>query len=340
MKKLSVFLFIMLLTGLLAVSGQQGDKIQWISFQEALEKNKKAPRKIMMDVYTDWCGWCKHMDKTTFTDPNIIAYINANYYAVKFDAEGNDSVFYKGKVFKNTGVSSRPGRKPTHPLAVEVLQGQMSYPNIVYFDDSSNVITAAPGYRSAKDIQPFLIYFNENLHKYINLQGFIGDFNSTLADSTKSGHEAVKWLSMSEAIRRQATEKKKIMINLQTDWCITCKIMDNVAFNNPKLAEYINNNTLPVRFNATTQDTIHFNNFTFINENKGHPFHQFAVSVLNGKMKFPTMVFVGDKGDLITSVPGYMIDESIEPIVKYFVSDKFKTLKWEDYQKTFVSDLK
>jgi len=317
-----------------------GEKITWISFQEALEKNKKEPRKMIMDVYTDWCGWCKHMDKTTFTDPNVIAYINANYYAVKFDAEGPDSIFYKGKAYKNDGVSPRPGRKPTHPLAIELLQGQMSYPNIVYFDDSSNVITSVAGYRGAKDLQPFLIYFAENLYKYVNLQDFITDFNKTFTDSLKSNTEAVKWLTMNDAIKKSQKEKKMMLVSLQTDWCPTCKIMDNITFNNPKLAEYINKSVYPVRFNAATTDTIEFNNYRFINENKQHPFHQLAVSMLNGKMKFPNFVFVNENHELVTSVPGYMTAEGMEPILKYFVSGQFKTVKWEDYVKTFKSDLK
>ena len=131
-----------------------------------------------------------------------------------------------------------------------------------------------------------------------------------------------------------------MFVSLQTDWCITCKMMDNITFNNPKLAEYINKNTYPVRLNATTKDTIEFNNYRFINENKDHPFHQLAVSMLNGKMKFPNFVFINENNEIITSVPSYMTAEGVEPIIKFFVSDSFKTKSWEEFQKSFVSDLK
>jgi thioredoxin-related protein len=315
------------------------DKIQWISFKEALEKNKKEPKKIIMDINTEWCGWCKYMDRTTFTDPNIIAYINTNYYAVKFDAESFDTIEYKGKKYGPSQPYSGSGRKPSHNLAISLLQGQLSYPNIMYFDDSSNVITAIPGYKSAKDLQAFLLYFAENIYKYANIQPFLNDFNNTFTDSLKEKTEKVKWLTIKQALEKNKKEKRKIIISLQTDWCPTCKIMDNSTFNNAKLSEYINTKCYPVRLNATTKDTIEYNNYKFINENKEHPFNQFAVTLLNGKMRFPNFIFIDENLNIITSIPGYMTTDGIEPIIKFFVTDSFKTIKWEDYLKTFTSDL-
>ena len=55
-------------------------EITWLNFEQVAELNKKNPRKVIVEVYTDWCGWCKKMDKTTFQHPEIIKYINQNYY--------------------------------------------------------------------------------------------------------------------------------------------------------------------------------------------------------------------------------------------------------------------
>jgi len=316
------------------------NKIDWLSFKEAQQKNKKEPRKMIMDVYTEWCGWCKYMDKTTFTDPNVIAYINTNYYAVKFDAETLDTIEYKGKKYGPSQPYSGSGRKPAHNLAIYLLQGQLSYPNLMYFDDSTNVITAIPGYKSAKDLQAFIIYFGENIYKYANIQPFIDDYNSTFTDSLKNKTENVKWLTIKEALEKNKKEKRKIIISLQTDWCPTCKMMDNSTFHDIKLAEYLNTKTYPVRLDATTKDTIIFNNYKFINEDKEHPFNQFAVTLLNGKMRFPNFVFVDENLNLLSAVPGYMTKDGIEPIVKYFISDSFKTIKWEDYIKSYSTGTK
>ena len=61
--------------------------VNWVSFEEAEALMAKEPRKIMVDVYTKWCGPCKRMNSQTFGNPTLAKYINENYYAVKFDAE-------------------------------------------------------------------------------------------------------------------------------------------------------------------------------------------------------------------------------------------------------------
>lgn len=67
------FIFIMILT---VAEGQETPKIRWYSIEEAVELNSKSKakdkKKFFIDVYTDWCGWCKKMDANTFTDPVIV----------------------------------------------------------------------------------------------------------------------------------------------------------------------------------------------------------------------------------------------------------------------------
>src|ERR1700753_3068730 len=74
-------------------------KIEWLTIDELQAAYQKEPRPVLVDVYTSWCGWCKVMDKQTYTNENVINYINSHYYAVKFDAETKDSVSFAGKKF-------------------------------------------------------------------------------------------------------------------------------------------------------------------------------------------------------------------------------------------------
>ena len=56
-----------------------------------------------MDVYTDWCGWCKRMDATTFENPAIAKYMSENFYCVKFNAESQKEVTFKGQKYGTEG---------------------------------------------------------------------------------------------------------------------------------------------------------------------------------------------------------------------------------------------
>ena len=75
------------------------DEIKWYTWEEAYELNQTAPKKVFIDLYTDWCGWCKKMDKETFTDPAVVKFINENFYAVKFDAEQEKDIVFNEKTF-------------------------------------------------------------------------------------------------------------------------------------------------------------------------------------------------------------------------------------------------
>ena len=76
------------------------EEIHWITWDEAVKLNASNPKKVFVDVYTDWCGWCKRMDATTFKDPKVVEYISNNYYAVKLDAEQKDDIVFQGNTFK------------------------------------------------------------------------------------------------------------------------------------------------------------------------------------------------------------------------------------------------
>ncbi len=136
--------------------------IQWLSFSEAIELNKKEPRNIIIDVYTDWCGWCKIMDKQTFSNPKIQKIINKDFYAVKLNAEMNDTVVFQGKTFVN---ENKNGSRSPHNLAIALLQGKMSYPNIVFMNKKNQLLGALPGFKKTNDMEAILDYINKEIYK-------------------------------------------------------------------------------------------------------------------------------------------------------------------------------
>lgn len=155
MKTLVAVLFLAL--GTLSLSAQ----VEWMTLDEALERQADEPRKIMIDLYTDWCGWCKTMDRTTFSDPTLGAYINENYYPVKFNAESTEPVTFRGKEYK----FRKQGKRGYHELAVYLTRSNLSYPTTVFLNPDGTVIQAVPGYQKAEDLEPIVRYFSEDFHR-------------------------------------------------------------------------------------------------------------------------------------------------------------------------------
>ena len=150
--------------------------VKWYTIEEAVALNKKEKRKIFMDVYTGWCGWCKVMDKNTFANPVIAAYMNKNYYPVKFDAESRDTINFNGQQFINDGP---PGRG-THQFAGVVLQNRLSYPSFVFIDETLLNFTIMQGYQKPEEFEPYLHYYAENKQKTVQYDEYVKTFKSEL----------------------------------------------------------------------------------------------------------------------------------------------------------------
>ncbi len=126
---------------------EQNDKINWLTIEEAQKLGKTEPRSVFVDVYTDWCGWCKKMDKSTFQDAEVVKYVNENYYAVKLDAEGNDKVTFNGVALTE--------RELARAFRVN------GYPTMVFIDETFQQITPLPGYKQAAEFKKVLMQFNK-----------------------------------------------------------------------------------------------------------------------------------------------------------------------------------
>ena len=108
-----------------------------------------------MDVYTSWCGPCKLLDKNTFGNKDVIKYVNKNYYPVKFNAEGTESVTYQDFTYTNPNYQEgRKGRNSQHLLAHALkITG---YPTIVFFKENGDLIQPVVGYKTPEQIEIFL----------------------------------------------------------------------------------------------------------------------------------------------------------------------------------------
>ena len=139
---------------------QAQDNVQWMSFEEAVEASERIPKKIMVDMYTDWCGWCKKMDSETYQNPEIAHYINENFYPVKFNAESKEDVLFQNVVFSFV----KQGNRGYHELAVKLSErlGRLSFPTVVFIDENLNIIQPLAGFLKPEQFKTIVSYIAED----------------------------------------------------------------------------------------------------------------------------------------------------------------------------------
>ncbi|HMQ76367.1 MAG TPA: thioredoxin family protein [Flavobacteriales bacterium] len=159
-----------------------GAAINWLSLEQAQAATKKVPKPILVDVYTNWCGPCKMLASRTFTDARLVEYVNAHFYAVKFNAEGGDPVTFKGQTFKNPqyNPAAGGGRNGTHELtyAIANVEGRIAYPTVVYLNENLDVIAPVQGYLTPQQIEPILKYIGEGAYKKQDYPSFQTGFTA------------------------------------------------------------------------------------------------------------------------------------------------------------------
>lgn len=159
----TIFSFLILATIGLSSYNLEAQEVNWLSIEEAmnLAQTEGSPKKIFIDVYTDWCGWCKRMDKDTFQNAEVALYMSENFYMVKLDGEGKEPIEFKGKTYNYVP----SGRRGYHELAAALLKGRLSYPTVVFMDEDLNLLTPVPGYQKPGPFLNIARFFGDDIYK-------------------------------------------------------------------------------------------------------------------------------------------------------------------------------
>jgi thioredoxin-related protein len=172
---LTIFAFLFLTAGIFAQSGTSGSstspEVKWYSFEDGMKLAKKQRKFVIVDIFTDWCGWCKRMDNETFRDPRVVSYLNENFVAIKLNAEGKEAIAFNGNIYTNPS-PSKP--RSTHQLAIALAGSRLAYPTYIYLDSKGNSITATQGYSQPEDLLPLLEYIGSNAYKTKTWKEFTG----------------------------------------------------------------------------------------------------------------------------------------------------------------------
>jgi len=161
MKVLRITISVLLLLSIGSWKSVESEEVAWLTFEEAVALQKENPKKLLIDLYTDWCGWCKRMDKETYSKKEIADYINENFYPVKFNAEQREAIEFSGHIFNFVA----QGRRGVHELAAALANNQLSYPTTVFMDEELRIIQRIPGYFRPQQMEPILLYIGGNHFK-------------------------------------------------------------------------------------------------------------------------------------------------------------------------------
>ena len=133
--------------------------LRWKSFDDGMAESKKSGKKVMIDVYTDWCGWCKKMDKDTYSDGTVADYLNKKYVTIKLNAESSNKLQYQGKSYTEQELAAAFG-----------ISG---YPSIIFLSETGEAITVYPGYADAGQFKTVLSYIGEDHYKTTKFQDYV-----------------------------------------------------------------------------------------------------------------------------------------------------------------------
>ncbi|HTK81394.1 MAG TPA: thioredoxin fold domain-containing protein [Bacteroidota bacterium] len=144
-------LLVFLLLGVSILFAGEKQELKWKTFDAGFAEAKKSNKKIMLDIYTDWCGWCKRLDKDTYGNEKVMDYLNSQYVVIKLNAESATKLNFKDKEYSEAGMAQA--------------LGATGYPTIVFFDGKGEPITSIPGYVDAERFLPILTFIGDDSYK-------------------------------------------------------------------------------------------------------------------------------------------------------------------------------
>ncbi|MDR0972161.1 MAG: DUF255 domain-containing protein [Bacteroidales bacterium] len=145
------------------------EKVNWLKINE-VDNIKNIDKRVFIDCYTLWCGWCKRMDKDTFSNDTIARIMNSYFYSVKFNAEEKEPIFFNGKKYINKNDGAK--RQSPHDLAKQLLDNRMAYPSFSILNPDLSIATIIPGYYLPKDFEPILVFMGKGYDKEYSWEEF------------------------------------------------------------------------------------------------------------------------------------------------------------------------
>ncbi len=303
--------------------------VHWLNFKEAQEKNKVAQRPFLIDFYTNWCGWCKVMMQTTYSNPNIANYINNYFYPIKFNAETKDTIEFNGKKYFSIDITNP---KSPHQIAIEFLGNSLAYPSTVFMTSDYQTKFLSQGYLKEQDIEPFLVFMVENVFRSANFNDFQTLFKNAFYNPELKRNTKTVSIKDLEPVNKK--KPKKTIVFFYTNFCNSCKVTTQAVIHDSLVSKELNNNFNVVLLDAEMPDTILFKGKKYHKEIiNGYPFNSIVNVLTNNKFSLPAVAFLDENLNPIETIWLFQPTQSLFHLMDYFGKDIYKTKTWDTYVK-------
>jgi len=138
------------------------------------------------------------------------------------------------------------------------------------------------------------------------------------------GNTELKWRKFNAGLSEAKKTKKKIFVDVYTDWCKWCKKLDAEVYSDQKVVDYINKYYIPVKMNGESSDSVHFKNQSFTEATLSQAF---------GVSGFPTLIFLASNGEPIDKIGSFLPKDQFLQVAEFIGEDYYKNKKWDDFIK-------
>lgn len=166
-----------------ALASDQKAGLVWYNVNDALLLQQQNGKKLFIDVYTDWCGPCKWMDKNTLSHPVIQEKLDKYFIPIKFNAEGNDTITFNGRVFVNPKPNA-PARMSTHEFTPYIASTErgIAYPTVVFINEQLELIQPIAGALAPAQMEPILEFIGSDQYLTVPWEDFLATYTSMITE--------------------------------------------------------------------------------------------------------------------------------------------------------------
>ncbi len=327
--KLLIVLIVLSITIFAQNNKNDSSFVDWKSLEEVSVQFIEKQKPILIWLYANDIDSCKLMKENTFALQEVNNYMNLLFYNIKIDAKtDNEFTFFDGQKFNKNKDSLY------NSITSYLLQNNVNLPALVMFTKNAEG-RIFYGYKDRDHIFPILIYYAEMAYENNDYKTFEDYYFKAYPVGQKQimNRLLISWKKMADIDSLQKEKPKKILIDIYNNYSVSATMMRTKTFNNPEVSSYLNEKYYSVTVELKSNEEFIIKGITYKNSGEAHGYHQFAIAVLQGKMKFPAFIILDENYNLIERKQRYYTPEEIEALLKFYGENIYKEKQFDEYLK-------